>query len=448
MTDDVVDILKKKYQGKKILIVGLGLQGGGVGLCRFFAEIKAAVTVTDRKDYEKLSPSVEKLKDLDIVYKLGKHDVKDFLSSDLIFKGPGVPWTLPELQAAIKNNIKVEMEMAFVARYFPGKIIGITGTRGKSTTTNLIFEMLKANGIPAFLGGGLPEVSNINFLKQAKKTDYLVAELSSWSLSGFLRDKISPNIAVFTNFYPDHLNYYSSLEKYLIDKKAIYINQTPKDYLVANCNLSEIIEKPKSSVRFFDKSCFPGSLRYLKGDHNLENASAAFKVSEILNLDRNKSIESISSFTGLPYRQQVIAEKNNLIIINDTSSTTPVATVKAIQTFSDRVIYLILGGNSKNLPKDELLYFLRKVEKIVLLKGSFTDEISVEMNKSFKDKILGRFDSLDKAVKKIYFFALAQKKPGYLLFSPAATSFASFNNEFHRGDEFNRVVSSLIKDAV
>lgn len=469
---DLIDKLRKKYEGKKVLVVGLGLQGGGVGVAKFFAELGAKVVVNDKKNEKQLFYSIEKLKNFPITFHLGGHYLDDFLSADVIFKGPGVPWDLPEIIEAEKKGIPIEMEMSFVASFFPGKIIGITGTRGKTTTTTLIYEVLKESGFNVVLGGGLPGISNIEFLKKADKNTYLVAELSSWALSGFHRKKISPHIAVFTNFYPDHLNYYKSMTDYLYDKKAIFMYQKKDDYLILNYEARYHIfestsprqrqgplESQKfafaSSIKYFSKEDFPYKLKYLKGDHNLENAAAALKVAEILKIDLKKAINIICDFKGVPYRQQVIEEKDGIIFVNDTTSTTPIATIKAIESFKDKKIILILGGNSKNLPTDDLIKSLVNVEKIVLLAGSFTDEIldilKISMAKKISKKI---YDNLEEAVMEAHRLAkeiVASDQEFYrneqsrvcILFSPGATSFAMFNNEFHRGDEFNKIIKKI-----
>ena len=201
MSNQLVKKLKSKYTGKKILVVGLGLQGGGVGIAEFFAKLGATVTVTDKKNAQQLASSIDLLKNFEIEYRLGEHQIADFLSADVIFKGPSVPWTMPEIVAAEKKGIPVEMEMSFVAANYPGKMIGITGTRGKSTTTNMIYNLLKQSGFKVQIGGGLPGISTINLLNGADENTWLVAELSSWALSGFHKRKTSPHIAVFTNFF-------------------------------------------------------------------------------------------------------------------------------------------------------------------------------------------------------------------------------------------------------
>jgi len=446
MPSSIFNQLKNKYQGKKVLIVGLGLLGGGLGLAQFFSELGASVIITDKKSEKQLSSSIKKLAGFkNISFHLNGHYLDDFVNVDIIFKGPSVSWNLPEIVAAQRKGIPIEMEMSFVVKNFPGKVIGITGTRGKSTTTNLIYHLLKKSKINAFLGGGLPNISTIQFLKTADKGDYLVAELSSWSLSAFHRARISPFISVFTSFYPDHLNYYKDLTDYFYDKAAIFLYQKKGDYLIANKSLMNLIKKYKvlSHINYYTKEDFPDKLNYLLGEHNLENAAAAFKVASVLNINQKKAIKIIKDFSGLPFRLQKVKEKNGVIFVNDTTSTTPIATIKAIDAFLGKKIILILGGNSKNLPYDNLIKVLDKVEKIILLEGSFTKEVLPILKEKYFEKISGPFSDLEQAVKKAYHFGLNLKKEVVVLFSPGATSFSLFNNEFHRGEEFNRIVSYL-----
>ncbi|MFN4213103.1 MAG: UDP-N-acetylmuramoyl-L-alanine--D-glutamate ligase, partial [Microgenomates group bacterium] len=418
----------------------------GGATARFFAELGAKVIVTDKKSQDLLSPSLKQLVHLPIEFHLGGHHLVDFLNAEIIFKGPSVPWTLPEIVAAQRKNIPIEMELSFFAKYCPAKIIGITGTRGKSTTANLIFQILKQSGFSVYLGGNLPGISTINFLKTLDKKDFIVMELSSWALSGFHRGKISPHISVFTNFYPDHLNYYKNLADYLYDKKAIFMYQGCGDYLIVNKELKKFIAgfKTNQNIIFFDKNSFPYNLKYLKGSHNQENAAASLQVAKILEIDEKKAVKIISQFKGLPFRQEVVGRKNGVTFINDSTSTTPIATVKAIENFSHKPIYLILGGNSKNLPFDTLAIKLTTVKKIILIAGSFTQEILPTLKRRFPEKLTQVYYQLKPAVLRAYQSAKSENGESYVLFSPAATSFSMFNNEFERGKEFNRIVNKIL----
>ena len=439
----------ENLKDKKVLVVGLGLQGGGIGLVKYLVKHQVKVTVTDKKTTDQLAPSLQQLINLPVEYHLGGHQSQDFLNADLIFKGPSVPWNLPEIIQAQEKKIPIEMETAFFVKNCPAKIIGITGTRGKTTTTLMIEKLFQALEKKYFLSGNLPQKSAINLLDQVTAEDWVILELSSWQLSGFHRDQVSPHIAIFTNLYPDHFNYYTNIEDYYLDKKAIFAYQKAGDFLIANRVLQPRIsqEKIASHILYFSQSDFTYGLKYLKGSHNQENAAAVYKLAELLGFDLEKTKAVIADFSGVPYRQQFIDKKNNVIFINDTTATTPTATIRALQAFSDKPIVLLLGNSSKKLPFNELLPELQKAARIILLKGDFTDQILPELRKLYPEKISHDvFDNFEKAIKAGY--AVAQQisqdsQEVYLILSPAAASFAMFNNEFHRGDEFNRIVSNL-----
>ncbi|MGB9707165.1 MAG: UDP-N-acetylmuramoyl-L-alanine--D-glutamate ligase [Microgenomates group bacterium] len=450
MSNSLLEKLQYKFKNKKVLIVGLGLQGGGIGLAQFFSRLKANVVITDLKSEEKLRPSVEKLKGYPITFHLAGHKKEDFLTADYIFKGPSVPWDLPEIKAAQEKGIPIEMELSFFCSLAPAKIIGVTGTRGKSTTSYLIFKILKELGYSVYLAGNFPGISTIELLEKINRKDWVVLELSSWALSGFHQKKISPHIAILTNFYPDHLNYYRNINQYFYDKMAIFAYQKDSDYFIANENLKDILKSetkkfninlPKK-IYWFNSRQIGFDLDNLKGDHNKENVSAVLTLVKVLNLDQKEVEKMILNFKGLPYRQEIIGRKDNIIFVNDSTSTTPVATIKAIERFQDRKIILMLGGNSKNLPLNDLIEKLAVVEKIILLEGSFTESILPFLKEKYADKLIGPFDDLEKAVKVAY--QLSKKTGGYLLFSPGATSFSMFNNEFHRGEIFNQIVKKII----
>lgn len=447
MANSIISKLRDQYADKKVLVVGLGLQGGGVGVAKFFAELGSQVSVTDKKTKEQLQESISALSSYNINYTFGEHKLDDFLEADVIFKGPSVSWDMPEIVKAQEKGIPIEMEAAFFVEHSPATVIGITGTRGKSTTTSMIYEGLMRTGKKVFEGGNIPNISTISLLKEVSAEDYIVLELSSWALSGFHRKKISPHIAVFTNIYPDHLNYYKSMEDYLYDKKAIYLYQKEKDFLIANKSLQSSIEKDSvlSTIHFFTKDDFQGTFKHnLQGDHNKENAAAALMALKRAGMDESRALNSIEDFYPLSFRQELLSKVDDTIqFVNDTTSTTPVATIKAIEAFSDKPMVLILGGNSKGLPTQDLLSSLEKVKKIVLLKGSFTDEIMGELKKHYAGKISEVFDDLKEATQRSIEWAKEFRTPCYILLSPGATSFAMFKNEFDRGEQFNEIVKSV-----
>ena len=218
---------KQFFQGKKITQLGLGLLGRGVGDAEFLAECGADLLVTDKKTKEELKPSLERLaKFPNIKFVLGEHRLEDFKNRNFILKGAGVPLDSPYIEEARKNAVPIEMSASLFAKLAPKgvKIVGITGTRGKTTTTMLIYEILKEafGQDKVFLGGNIKDMVTLPLLKSVKENDYVVMELDSWQLQGFDEAKISPNVAVFTTFLEDHMNYYSgSMEKYFADKANI-----------------------------------------------------------------------------------------------------------------------------------------------------------------------------------------------------------------------------------
>jgi UDP-N-acetylmuramoylalanine--D-glutamate ligase len=171
-------------------------------------------------------------------------------------------------------------------------------------------------------------------------------------------------------------------------------------------------------------------------------------MAEVLKVDKNKAVEIIKNFSGLPYRLQNVGKKDNIIFINDTTSTTPIATIKAIESLKNKKIILFLGGNSKNLSTNILIDQLINTEKIILLSGSFTEGILPILKNKYPDKLYGPFDNLKEAFEQGYQSSKLLKEECYLLFSPGATSFAMFDNEFHRGEEFNILVKSIINNKV
>lgn len=445
MDNPLIQKLKQQFSGKRVLIVGLGLQGGGVGLVKFFSELGAEVTATDLKSEEQLAQSIGILKSHKVSYSLNGHKKNDFLTADYIFKGPSVHWDLSELIAAEQRKIPIEMEASFFTSLCPASIVGITGTRGKTTTASMIYESLGHTTDCVYLAGNVSGTSTIDLLYKVKKGDLVILELSSWQLAGFHRKRLSPHIAVFTNFYPDHLNYYQTEDKYFFDKSAIFAYQQKGDYFIASSQLMNRLKSLnlEATVRYFSSNDFSTTLTYLRGEHNQENAAAALFVNDVLNKDHDKAIKKICAFKGIPFRQETIGKKGNVVFVNDSTSTTPVSVTKALETFTDGKIVLILGGNSKRLPFDNLINKLGVADYIVLLKGSFTDEIINVLVEKFKTKITQPYDNLNTAAEMAYKVASSFNQKTYVLFSPGATSFSMFNNEFDRGKRFNEIINSL-----
>ncbi len=319
----------KDYKGKKVLIMGLGLQGRGVQDAVFFCDIGAKVTVTDLKTAEQLKPSLERLKNLPINYILGQHRKEDILQAEMILRNADVSLNSPFLALAKKHNIPVEMDEALFAKYAPVKLIGITGTRGKSTTTSLIYKIMQEAHLPVWLGGNMVGLATLPLLHKVKENNWVILELSSWQLQGFEEAKISPHISLITNIYEDHLNRYESMINYIGDKKNIFKYQENKDYLVLNeesVALQKMAAETKSQIRWFNRDEVPQAWQLkLKGEHNKSNVAAAIKVAEILGISQQVCQKVCEQFTGLPYRLETTATINEVEYVNDTTSTTPAA---------------------------------------------------------------------------------------------------------------------------
>ena len=439
------------FKNKKVTVMGLGLLGRGIADARFLVEAGARVTVTDLKTEEQLKTALDELEGLDIKYVLGEHHEEDFIDADFILKNAAVPPYSKYLQLARENNIPIEMDESLFAKFKADTIdlIGITGTRGKTTTSYIVYEILKnLLDRPVYLAGNIQGKATLPLLKEIEENAVVILELSSWQLQGFGEDQISPDIAVWTNLYPDHLNYYKgSMEDYADDKKKIYRYQNEEDYYIYNNadeflvnNLAEV--KSKKIAFSFDDVPKEWKLKII-GKHNLENIAAALKVAELYNLDLEKVQKIVENFTGVEYRLQFVVEKSGVKFYNDTTSTTPISSIKALHAFEDNEeIILIAGGADKELDLREWVeYMVTRVKKLILLKGSGTEiikDILADLGKT--DFITAEYDDFATAIEAAYGVA---EKDDVVLLSPACASFGMFKNEYHRGEEFNRIVNDL-----
>lgn len=415
--------------------MGLGLQSGGVGAAKIFSQTGAQVTVTDLKSVGELQSSLDQLKDLPINFVLGQHREQDFLHADLILRNPDVPVDSPFLDTI---RAPIVMDSSLFARYCPLPIIGVTGTRGKTTTAMMIYEILKQiSDQPIFLGGNIPGSATLELLPRIKSRGLVVLELSSFALRGWHDEQLSPHIAVWTNFYPDHLNRYASMSAYWQDKLAITQYQKFNDWLVTNEHLVTA-----AHIRRFSVADLPPILHLgVLGLHNRANAAAALAVADVLNLNHTRALKVLADFPGVPYRLETIANIKGITFINDTTSTTPTAGIAALKAI-DRPVWLIAGGNDKNLDFSQLGQVIKqRVKGVFLLAGSATPKIISALQLAGGDSlILGQYTKLQEAV--VAAFRAAQ--PGdVILFSPAATSFGMFVNEFDRGSQFNTLVKTL-----
>lgn len=439
----------ERFGGKKITVMGLGLLGG-VGDIAYLAEAGADIIATDLKGEEELRPSLEVLRKFpNIRYTLGRHDLADFRDRDLIIKAPSTPLDSIYIVEARKNGIQITMWAALFstfAREAGVTIIGVTGTRGKTTVTAMIIAILRAAGKKVIEGGNVQGTSLLSQLKNVSAETVAVLELDSWKLQGFGEAKMSPNVAVFTTLYQDHLNYYKDdVDAYLADKANIFLYQKEQDVLVLGKQCAPIVidrygEKIESKTFVVDETKLPDTwVLTVPGMHNRYNAALSLIVARELGIDDVVSREALQTFAGVPGRLELIAEKKGVKIYNDTTSTTPEATLAALAALSDvgrgtSYITLIMGGTDKGLDMNALLLKLGEVKRVILLAGTGTSRILEWLPNA------SVYDSLDDAVREAFSFAT---KGDTILFSPAFASFGMFKNEYDRGDQFVELIRNI-----
>lgn len=462
----MVERKKLVFTDKRVLVMGLGLHGGGVGTVRFLAKQGARVTVTDLRNKKVLRSSLEKLADVrGLTYVLGKHRESDFLKTDLIVKNPGVPPTSPYLALAKKHKIPVTTDMGIFFRECPGTIIGITGTRGKSTTAWLIWKFLKTKYKRVFLGGNIRK-SVLEFLHELKPDDLVVLELSSFQLQDLALDHISPPVAVITNFMRDHLNWHRSMAEYRAAKSVIFKFQKPTDYLFANPDDREVytmIRKARptgSSGRTHSHLVLPRLAPQYKlvvderlGAHYRSSVGLAIAVARHFRIRPENILAVLKKFHGLEGRQERLPSVRGVHVVNDTTATIPDAAIAALvrvhaQKKPKERIILIAGGSDKKLLFDAFAKaLLRYADELVLLPGNATEKLKNILRKpraknSAHRPIVAVHDAktMHDACSKALDLA---RKGDWILLSPGATSFGLFANEFDRGDQFVKEMKKI-----
>lgn len=435
------------FSGKRITLMGLGLLGRGVGDARYLAEQGAELTVTDLKTKEQLATSLAELSEFkNISYTLGEHKLEDFKDKDLIVKAAGVPLDSPYIAEAKKNGIPVRMSADLFLEIADIPAIGITGTRGKSTVTHMIHEILKEAGKPVILGGNVRGVSTLALLKDVTPEHTAVLELDSWQCQGLGEAALSPQVAVFTTFMRDHMNYYhDDMGAYLADKANIFLYQSPDDTLVLGKQCAPTIidafgETIVSNISIADEAIVPEDwVLKLPGVHNRYNAGLALAAARAYGIDDAVSKKALEAFVGVPGRLELVAEKNGVKIYNDTNATTPEAALAALEALGEegkQNIVLIMGGADKGLDMNKLLVEIPKhAKRVILLAGTGTDRVLEFLPEA------SVFDDFGKAVEE----AMHSAKSGdCVLLSPAFASFGMFKNEYDRGDQFNALVNAYV----
>lgn len=427
------------FKDKKILILGFGREGKDalLFLRKLFPSKK--IGIADQNENCKNL----KIQDKNIIWHLGKDYLRAISKYDLIIKSPGIPIHLPEVEKAYKEK-KITSATEIFFKFFPGKIIGITGTKGKSTTTYLIYKILKAKLNSVYLVGNIGRPP-LKVLLSAKKNSIAVFELSSHQLYNLC---YSPHIAVFLNFYPEHLDYYKDIEEYLNAKANITLWQTSEDFLVYNPRNKEVkkvalISKAQKIPLYFPekivKECGIQKTKFAGNFYSL-NMAAAIKVGEILKIEKKVMKKVIENFKPLYHRLEFVGEFKGIKFYNDSLSTIPETTIFAIRTFKDKIGSLILGGFDRGVSYTKLAKEIlkRKIPLLIFFPES-GDRIWREILKFSKNKLPKAFlvQSMKDAVK----IAFSSTKKGKIcLLSPASPSFGLFRNYKERGNLFKKYV--------
>ena len=458
------------FSGKKVLIMGLGLHGGALAVVRWLLKHGATITITDTKTKAQLTASLDKINKLSkakqIKYTLGRHKAVDFSDQDLIIQNPAVPSGNKFLHLAKKNNIPIVNEAVLFFWLYQGQSIGVTGTRGKSATATLIHQILKTKIKTNVVAGNIATNPLFEVLEKLKKDALPVLELSSWHLEVMDNYHISPHIAVVTNVLVDHLNRYKNFNSYKEAKRVILKYQSKQDKVILNADnlfTRSFAKRAKATVYFYslnkkvkgtylknNKMYFSSGSKEslvmdtkgikILGQHNLSNILAAVCVAKLVGIPNKKIAQAVNNFSGVPYRLEYKGKIAQLDVYNDSTSTTPDATIAAIYAMGQKNILLLAGGQDKNLDYKKLAKTIKaKVSKVILFSGTGSLKLVKELKKIkfAPDKMFTDINSLKQAFK---IAGQDKNKSGVLLFSPAAASFNMFKNEFDRARQFDTLV--------
>ncbi len=444
------------FKGKKVTVMGLGLLGRGIGDAAYIAQAGAAeVIVTDLKTEAELRTSVEKLRQYNnITFVLGEHRTEDFVGRDLVLVAAGVPMDSVYVRRAHEAGVPLKQSAALFAELSRIPIIGVTGTRGKSTVTAMIHHVLTVTtGEEILLGGNVRGISNLQLLDRVAEDALCVMELDSWQLQGFGWAEISPQVAVFTNLMEDHLNYYQRGEKsreeamalYFNDKAQIFLHQGGGDTLVTTPVVFERAQATFPDFHFdqevvlVDVSALPEDvLLAMPGEHNRLNAALATEALRAVGLSEEEIFDGLASFPGVEGRLQLVSTQDNVRIYNDNNATTPAATVAALDALDigNKNIILIAGGADKGLDVASLAYAIgQHCKQVFLIPGTGTNGLipllhNGEVGVSVVENLAAAFAG-----------AKGAATPGdIILFSPAFASFGQYHNEYERNDEFMSLI--------
>ena len=455
-------LFSQYFKDKKVTKMGLGPNGRSFGDIVFLLQEGAHVLVTDHRDEPDIQTSKSNLlKQLSkeekerVSFVLGEHRTQDFIDCDYVLKASGVPLDSEYIQAALAAGVPVHTSSAWLFQLVHDLLdvttVGVTGTKGKSTTTDMIEHILKENNKSYHVAGNIRGVANLPVLNEIESGDILLAELDSWQLQGFGDAKVSPHIGVFTNFFEDHLNYYGgSMELYFNDKAQIYRNQKDLDIcFVGKQAFAEIVTYEgvaPENIEDISVSVLPQDLELnVLGDHNRENAAFAYVVAQQIGLMKSDILPALESYRALEGRLRFTGERDGIYYYDDNNSTTPTSTIKSLQAIKvkypgSRIIWFG-GGADKESDYSVLISELSNlVYGGVLFAGTATDKIVEGLNENLRDtlRVVSSMDEAWKHVEDI------KQQGDVIILSPGAASFGVFLNEYERGDQFNSYIKKLL----
>jgi UDP-N-acetylmuramoylalanine--D-glutamate ligase len=451
-----------ELKGKRVLIVGLARTGMATAL--FCAARRALVTGTESRGEAEIGNAVAQLRAAGVKLELGGHRDGTFLQQDLIVPSPGVPADFPLLQKARANGVKIWSEIELAYRFLQGKLIGITGSNGKTTTTSLVEHILRTAEFRTILAGniGTPLISCVNGMTSTTVT---VTELSSFQLE--LIETFRPDISVFLNLTPDHLDRHGSMDSYAAAKARIFENQTERDAAVVNADDAATLPyvPKRTPVYWFSRKGDVEQGAALRGDqivfqhegreelviqrnelplvgaHNLENVLAAVVAARLAGAEPGAIAKGVRSFAGVEHRLEFVGEIGGVRYYNDSKATNVDATLKALDAFAGRVL-IILGGKDKGSDYRVLQQPLKQKAIVALLIGAASEKIAAQIAGSVA---IERSGTLERAVA----FASREARPGDLvLLAPACASFDQFENYEHRGRVFKELVRLVEQQSV
>jgi len=444
-------------KGKRVLVVGLGKSG--IASALFLADRGARVAVSDTKSEEELHHEIPQLLDRGIGVEAGYHGERTFKEQELIVISPGVPSDVPQLEQARQAGIPVIGEVELAARYLKGKIVAITGSNGKTTTTTLAGEIIIASGQKTLVGGniGTPAIS---FVETATDDTWIVLEVSSFQLETI--ETFHPKIAVVLNVTPDHLDRHHTFANYAAAKARIFENQTGDDFAVLNADDATCVamaDKTKAAVSWFSRQHLVERGAYVRGDdivwrdagreqlimpvteiglkgaHNVENVLAGICAGMLAGVDPPDIRRVVANFKAVEHRLEYVATIRGVEYYNDSKATNVDAAIKALESFAGG-IHLILGGKDKGSDYSVLNSLLEQRVKRVYTIGAAAAKIESQIKGT---KVVSS-GTLDQAVRR----ASEAATPGdTVLLAPACASFDQFISYEHRGRVFKDLVRQI-----